>query len=207
MPKLLEVCVDNLESALAAFAGGADRIELCSSLSEGGLTPTPGFLTQVQQANTKKVPVYCMLRCRSSNFVYTQEEIEIMVEDANMLKKRGADGRPTIEIEVIIDLGFKRVLTSGKQKTAQLGVKLITQLMEQVDDRIIIIPGGGVNKENLKFIMETTEAQEYHGSFRKVKTETKPEEQTEVTLGDNDGPLYLADELLITEAVHILRNE
>ncbi|KAK4875269.1 hypothetical protein RN001_011691 [Aquatica leii] len=245
MTKLLEVCVDSLESALAAFGGGADRIELCSSLSEGGLTPTPGLLMQVQQANTKKIPVYCMLRCRISNFVYTQEEIEIMVEDAKILKQRGADGfvfgalqengdvdmkkcreiikacfplpvtfhrafdfcrRPTIEIEVVIDLGFKRVLTSGKQKNAQLGVKLLKQLLDQVDNRIIIVAGGGINKENLKFIVENTEAEEYHGSFRKLKTEAKNEE-TDIMLGDKEGPLYVADEQLISEIVHMLKND
>lgn len=250
MTKLLEVCVDNFESAMAAITGGANRLELCSALTEGGLTPTPGLLTQIQACNPKKIPVYCMLRCRPGNFVYSQEEIEIMKEDAKVLRKAGADGfvfgallengdvdmkksrdilrmchplpvtfhrafdfcrRPTIEIEVIIDLGFTRVLSSGKQKNAQLGAKLLKQLREQVENRIIIIPGGGITKDNLKFIMESTGATEYHGSFRKPKSQsTQPEEkeaESEIKLGDADGPLYVCDEKLVAEVIHILQNQ
>lgn len=250
MAKLLEVCVDNFESAMAAIAGGANRLELCSALTEGGLTPTPGLLTQVQACNPKRIPVFCMIRCRAGNFVYSPEEMEVMKEDVTVLRKAGADGfvfgallengdvdmkrsreilrichplpvtfhrafdfcrRPTIEIEVVIDLGFKRVLTSGKQKNAQLGVKLIKQLIEQVENRIIIIPGGGINKDNLKFIVENTGALEYHGSFRKIKEQQqaakdKDGAESEIKLGDADGPLYICDEKLVAEANHILKN-
>lgn len=247
MTKLLEVCVDNFESAMAALAGGANRLELCTALTDGGLTPTPGLLTQIQACNPKRIPVFCMLRCRVGNFVYSQEEIDIMKEDARILRKAGADGfvfgvllengdvdmkksreilrmchplpvtfhrafdfcrRPTIEIEVIIDLGFTRVLTSGKQKTAQLGVKLIKQLREQVENRIIIIPGGGINKENIKFIMENTGAREYHGSFKQAKTQPEENENDgDVKLGECDGTLYVCDGKLVAEVVHILQNQ
>lgn len=246
MTRLLEVCVDSFESAMAAIAGGAHRLELCSSLTEGGLTPTPGLLTQIQACNSKKIPIHCMIRCRSGNFVYSQEEMEVMKEDVRVLRKAGADGfvfgallengdvdmkksreilrmshplpvtfhrafdfcrRPTIEIEVIIDLGFKRILTSGKQKAAQLGVKLIKQLLEQVDNRIIIVPGGGINKSNIKFIIENTGALEYHGSFRKIKEQpNSKEDDSEIKLGDNDGCVYVCDEKLVTEMVHLLKN-
>lgn len=241
MKRLLEVCVDNFESAMAAIAGGAGRLELCSALSEGGLTPTPGFLSRVQTHNATNIPIYCMLRCRSWNFIYSDEEIEIMKQDVVTLKKAGSNGfvfgallengdvdmkkcreivktayplpvtfhrafdhcrRPTIEIEVIIDLGFERVLTSGKQKNAQLGSKLIKKLMEQVENRIIIMPGGGINKDNLKSIMETTAALEYHGSFKKVKEETRTEDLDAVDA--TGGPLYVTDAKLVTEIVQIL---
>lgn len=247
MSKLLEVCVDNFESAMAAIAGGAGRLELCAALTEGGLTPTPGILAQIQACNSRKIPVFCMLRCRAGNFVYTQEEMEAMKEDVRALRKAGADGfvfgallengdvdmkkareilrachplpvtfhrafdfcrRPTIEIEVIIDLGFTRVLTSGKQKTAQLGVKLIKQLIDQVENRIIVMPGAGVNKDNLKFIVEHTGAAEYHGSFRRIKEQPEvTDTDEEIKLGESDGPLYVCDEKLVAEVVHILRNE
>lgn len=246
MPKILEVAVDNFESAVAAIAGGANRLELCSSLSDDGLTPTPGLLGRIQTQNPGKVPIYCMLRCRGSNFIYSDEEIEIMKADIKHLKQAGADGfvfgallengdvdmkrcreilktsyplpvtfhrafdlcrRPTIEIEVIIDLGFERVLTSGKQETAQLGVKLIKKLMEQVENRIVIMPGGGINKSNLKFIVENTEALEYHGSFRKVKEViAREQDDASETLKAFDKPLYVADADLIAEVVHILAN-
>lgn len=54
----LEVCVDSLDSAIAAVEGGADRLELCSALSEGGLTPTPGFFLAVKQHIPRPVDVY-----------------------------------------------------------------------------------------------------------------------------------------------------
>lgn len=114
--------------------------------------------------------------------------------------------RPTIEIEVIIDLGFQRVLTSGQQPNAQLGSKMIKKLMEQVGDRIIIIPGGGIKKQNLPFIVEHTEAKEYHGSFSKAKvTEAEPEGEDEAAKKSDDRAIFVTDQDLVTEAVHILK--
>ncbi|XP_072387433.1 copper homeostasis protein cutC homolog [Diabrotica undecimpunctata] len=243
----LEVCVDSLESALAALQGGADRLELCSSLADGGLTPTPGLLIQVQNLNSRNVPVYCLLRCRPGNFIYTPDEIEIMKEDAKILRRNGADGfvfgilmengdvnmklcreiikychplpltfhrafdfcrRPTIEVEVIIDLGFQRILTSGKQRTAQMGVKLIKKLMEQVGSRIIIMPGGGINKDNVNFILENTGATEIHGSFSSPKEpETqRPEEDSEAVIGNRDAPIMVTNENAVTEIVNMLKD-
>uniref|UniRef100_A0A182JI96 Copper homeostasis protein cutC homolog n=1 Tax=Anopheles atroparvus TaxID=41427 RepID=A0A182JI96_ANOAO len=100
MKILLEICVDTIESAVAAIEGGADRIELCSALSEGGLTPTVGLLRAVKtfliewSKNTGCiVPVYCMVRCRrGSDFQYSQSEMDIMLWDVKLLKDNGADG-------------------------------------------------------------------------------------------------------------------
>lgn len=247
MPKVLEVCVDSLESAVAALNGGADRLELCSSLIEGGLTPTPGLLIQIQNMNPRRVPVYCMLRSRPGNFIYKPEEIEIMKEDAKILRRNGANGfvfgalaengdvdmktcreiikacyplpvtfhrafdfvrRPTIEVEVIIDLGFERILTSGKQQTAAMGVKLIKKLIDQAGNRIILMPGGGVNQENIKSILEHTEAKEIHGSFRKLVEEPKMEYQNDevaVCLTQSNFQIYTTDEDTVAEIVNILK--
>ncbi|KAJ9590926.1 hypothetical protein L9F63_016024 [Diploptera punctata] len=87
----MEVCVDSVESALNAYHGGASRLELCAALSEGGLTPTPGLLRIVKSIVT--IPVFVMLRLRAGgDFVYTQQEIEVMKNDATVLKDWGADG-------------------------------------------------------------------------------------------------------------------
>ncbi|KAL1494782.1 hypothetical protein ABEB36_010326 [Hypothenemus hampei] len=248
MSKVLEVCVDSLESALAALNGGADRLELCTSLIVGGLTPTPGLLIQIQHMNPRNVPIYCMLRCRPGNFIYKTEEIDVMKEDARILRRNGANGfvfgalaengdvdmkvcreiikacyplpvtfhrafdfvrRPTIEVEVIIDLGFERILTSGKQPTAQLGVKLIKKLIEQAGNRIILMPGGGVNKDNIKFILENTDAKEIHGSFKKLKEEPKTEDtkdEADVNLVEGNVPFYVTDEDSVAEIVNILKS-
>lgn len=86
----MEVCIDNLESALNAEQGGAMRLELCSALNDGGLTPSVGFLKVVKKK--VKIPVFVMIRPRSGDFIYSDDEIEIMCEDIKILKDNGADG-------------------------------------------------------------------------------------------------------------------
>lgn len=85
----LEICVDNYESFSTAVASGADRIELCSSLREGGLTPSYAFMEAALKAS---VPVFMMVRPRSCDFLYTGNEIEIMHRDIHAAKKLGAPG-------------------------------------------------------------------------------------------------------------------
>ncbi|XP_069697542.1 copper homeostasis protein cutC homolog [Periplaneta americana] len=88
---MMEVCVDNVESALNAYHGGASRLELCVALSEGGLTPTPGLLRMIKSIVT--IPVFVMLRPRGGDdFVYSCQEVEVMKYDASILKESGADG-------------------------------------------------------------------------------------------------------------------
>lgn len=90
MGKILEVCVDSLASARAAIAGGADRLELCSALAIGGLTPYPELLQQIRQESP--IPVRCLMRPRAGDFLYTPEEIQMMAQQIEALKKAGADG-------------------------------------------------------------------------------------------------------------------
>ncbi|MCB8875332.1 copper homeostasis protein CutC [Acidisoma silvae] len=79
-PPLVEICVDDLAGALAAEAEGADRIELCSALSEGGLTPSFG-LAQAVLGRVRRIGVRIMIRPRSGNFVFSAEEVEVMLAD------------------------------------------------------------------------------------------------------------------------------
>lgn len=86
----MEVCVDSVESAVNAFRGGAKRIELCSSLIEGGTTPSVGLLRVVkQQVN---IPVHVMIRPRAGDFHYSDQEMDVMRTDIQVLKENGADG-------------------------------------------------------------------------------------------------------------------
>ncbi|XP_046433953.1 copper homeostasis protein cutC homolog [Neodiprion fabricii] len=86
----MEICIDSIESAQNAVNGGAMRLEVCSGLSDGGLTPTPGFVKSLRKMTS--IPLYAMLRIRGGNFVYTPEEVEAMLYDLELLKTVGVDG-------------------------------------------------------------------------------------------------------------------
>lgn len=86
---LLEICCGSAEDALEAAAGGADRVELCSALFLGGLTPSLGSLLQAKQTN---IPVIAMDRPRHAGFWYSAAEFAVMERDAELLLEYGADG-------------------------------------------------------------------------------------------------------------------
>lgn len=113
---MLEVCIDSLESAINAIHGGADELEVCSSLVEGGLTPSAGLVKQIRQMVdnissplmikpmhkscrdcacdklTKKPKVNVMIRCRTgSDFNYTEEEMDTMLSDIEIFKEISVD--------------------------------------------------------------------------------------------------------------------
>ncbi len=86
----LEICANSLPSALSAQQGGADRIELCDNMKEGGTTPSPGTIVQVRRL--LNIQLYPIIRPRGGDFLYTNEEYQIMEEDIRFCKKVGCDG-------------------------------------------------------------------------------------------------------------------
>lgn len=86
----IEICAGSVQSALAAEQGGADRIELCSALSEGGLTPSPGIMKYV--CDKLSIPVFMLIRPRAGDFCYSDAEFETMVNDIAIAVKYGAKG-------------------------------------------------------------------------------------------------------------------
>lgn len=86
----LEICVESVEGALAAQEGGADRIELCAALSEGGITPSIGLVEETLRRCA--LPIMVMIRPRGGSFVYTDAEFEVMLTDARKMRDLGVEG-------------------------------------------------------------------------------------------------------------------
>jgi copper homeostasis protein len=201
----LEICVDNVDSALDADNAGADRVELCDNLSEGGTTP--GYGKIISARNNLKISLNVIIRPRGGDFLYTDLEYDIMRREIDICGVCGVDGivlgilKPdgTIDIERtarlieiahpmtatfhrafdmcadpvrgledVIDTGATRLLTSGQKNKAGEGSELICQLVKQADNRIIIMPGSGINESNILQIAKVTGAEEFHLSGRKV---------------------------------------
>jgi copper homeostasis protein len=194
-----EVCVDSAEAALAAQEGGADRVELCSDLLEGGLTPTHGTLKVARER--LRIKIMAMVRPRGGDFCYSDVELAVMREDLLAAKALGADGivfgllqpdgtidrdrtrdlvacarplpvtfhrafdmtrDPFEALDVLIDLGVDRVLTSGQEPSVIEGLSLITELGRRAGGRIIVMPGGGITARNVARVVNEAGVNEIH---------------------------------------------
>lgn len=86
---ILEVCVDSVESAINAERGGADRLELCGDLIVGGITPSLALFERVRQK--VNIPIHVLLRPRFGDFLYSEEELKILIRQTLLFKEAGAD--------------------------------------------------------------------------------------------------------------------
>ena len=203
MNYIIEIATTDFTTTKSAVEGGADRIELCAALTEGGTTASYGTIRKCRE--TFDVQLFPIIRTRSGDFFYTDAEFDIMMNDAKLCKELDCDGivigllntngdidlkrtakliesvyplevtfhrafdrckDPFKAMEQLIEIGCQRILTSGQKPAAPDGVDLISQLVITSDERIIIMPGSGVRKENIRELATKTGAEEFHSSLR-----------------------------------------
>jgi len=112
--RLLEVCVADPQSLAAAIAGGGDRIELCSGLELGGLTPSAGLM---RLAAAAPIPVYAIVRPRSGDFVCDAADLDAMLGDIDAIRAAGLAG----------------VVLGASRPNGELDLKVLARLMEQAE--------------------------------------------------------------------------
>lgn len=190
MAFLLEIACDSIQSALNAQAGGATRIELCDNLAQGGITPSLGKIKLAKELLS--IPVFVLIRPRKGDFLYSDIEFRVMLENIEYAKKMGADGivsgillsngqvdiernKRLVEaaqplsftfhrafdmcidekeaLEQLIEMGMQTVLTSGRAENVVAGKETLAQLVQQADNRIQIMAGGGLRAHNVMQII------------------------------------------------------
>ena len=215
-----EICTNSVRSSIAAQKGGANRVELCAAIPEGGTTPSYGEIVMARKHLNIKLHV--IIRPRGGDFFYTPLELETMIQDIELCKKLKVDGvvfgclnadgsinmpamqqlmraseglsvtfhrafdvckNPLKALEQIIELGCDRILTSGQEKNAELGIPLLKELQILAENRIILLAGCGVNESNIKKIAEATGISEFHFSAREVQSSKMTFRREQVPMG------------------------
>lgn len=201
----IEVCAASVQSALTAQLAGAHRIELCSSLELGGITPSASTIQKTREI--LDIEVYVLIRPRPGDFLYSSLEFDTIKRDILFCKNvKTEDGKkvdgvvigilkkdgqinvertkelvelaapmkvtfhrafdravdPFLSLEKVIETGAHRILTSGQFADAYEGRFLLQELVEKAAGRISIMPGAGVNAQNIFELVKTTQAKEFH---------------------------------------------
>ena len=195
----------------------------------GGTTPSIGMLSTIKK--NIKIPVFVMLRPRAGDFLYTDEEYQVIEEDLKCLKESGADGfalglltadgkvdqirckqlielchplpvtfhrafdmtkSPCESLEAIIQLGCRRVLTSGCDTSVLEGLPLIVKLVQQAGDRISVVPAGGITERNISRIIAGLGRPQavFHCSGRTTEQSRMIYRNTTVSMGSNSVSEY-----------------
>ena len=185
----IEIRANSYQSAMNDEKAGEHRLELCSELTVGGITPSYGLIKKVMQDIS--IPVHVLIRPRSGDFTYSDDEFEIMKENIEFCKELSCAGivsgilhgnntidinrtqelveiskpmsftfhrafdwvqDPRKEMVKLSEIGVNRVLTSGQEASAEYGIELLKELKELTN--ICILPGGGINIENIQPFQE-----------------------------------------------------
>ena len=244
---LIEVCCGGIEDVLAAQHCGADRIEFCSALPLGGLTPSLGTFLYARERVT--LPIMVMIRPRESGFCYSDQEFEAMLKDVQLFVEHGAEGvvfgclTPCGDVDIprckllleaagsvqtvfhrafdvvanweesledIIDLGFTRILTSGRCPSITEGMPTVAKIIEKAKGRIEIIGGSGVRPDNAVQILKETGLRQIHlsatGSFQDTSTDANQRIHFGAGVG-YDNTYRATDAKKLTQTIHRIQGE
>lgn len=196
----LEICVDDVDGLKVCEQAGVDRIELCSALSVGGLTPSYGLMAKAAELS---IPIAVMIRPTDGGFQLSDRVLALMLEDVAAARHFGLEAivvgaldndfnldmaamakiseaangldivlhraidvssDPQRLIDQAIDLGVKRILTSGGQLRAIDGIDMIRQMVEWADGHIEIMAGSGITPDNVLNMIKQTHIQDVHAS-------------------------------------------
>jgi len=242
----LEICVDNVESAIEVQVAGANRIELCDNLLEGGTTPSMG--TIISARNNLDIDINVIIRPRGGDFLYTDLEYDIMRRDIEICGENGVNGivigilrndgaidlertaklvelaipmsvtfhrafdmcaDPIQGLEDIISAGASRLLTSGLKDNAIDGAEMIARLILQARNRIIVMPGSGLNINNIASVAKLTSAKEFHLTGRKVIDSEMTFRREEISMSGVQGIFEFSrkvvDPVIIKNIINILK--
>jgi copper homeostasis protein len=215
---VLEIAIASVEDAVAAHAGGADRLELNAALALGGLTPSLGTLIEIKQAVA--LPVMVMIRPRSGGFCYSAADFRVMQRDIDVSLTHGADGivvgvltedgqvdlvrcrqlmrqvadcpvvfhrafdvtpDPFLALEQLIDLGVRRVMTSGQETNAYNGAATIAALIRRAAGRIEVLPAAGIHRFTVADVVARTGCDQVHASLRGRRTDRSTTARPNIT--------------------------
>jgi copper homeostasis protein len=244
MSVLVEICCGSVKDVVESEKGGAQRVELCTALPLGGLTPTAGTISEAKRLTS--LPLIVMIRLRSGGFCYSEAELSTMERDMDLAAELGADGfvfgvlcpdgtvdrirnsrlvkrangLPTVfhrafdvtpdpfeALESIIELGMTRILTSGQKSASLEGTELIRQLVERANNRIEIMPGGGVRSENVARIVSLTGCNQVHLTAHKSHLDSSTYANRKIAFGSDSAPsedrVDVIDRSVVAEIVRV----
>jgi copper homeostasis protein len=196
----IELCVASIEALQIVKDLRIDRIELCQNLEQGGMTPSHGF---IEMALLNKIETHVLIRPRAAGFTYSEDEIQLMLNDIKDCRELGVKGivigalnlNKTIDrdamlrmkevakdleitchrafddsfdwknsMDVLIEAGINRILSSGLSSSVELGMPILTEMMKYAKSRIEIMVGGGVNLGNVQRILLDVQPDAIHFS-------------------------------------------
>ncbi len=241
---LVEVCCGSAEDAIQAAIGGADRVELCSNLFQGGLTPTLGMVKAVRE--NSDVTLNAMIRPREGGFCYTKTEILTARRDMEAFLEFGVDGLVcgflnedgTVDVELtqkfvrlagdipvtfhraidvvpnwkkaidqLVDIGVKRVLTSGLAPNVLLGLDTVKEMVEYAGERIVIMPGAGITPATADKVAQYTGCKEMHVYFTKIQSDKSTLNNRAIFYGSALYPSETDYPVIDSEQIRIITNK